>query len=153
VLGVVYTQRAAIAREGRDRQERADERRADLQQEVARAQQEVEERRAAALFDRRVEAHEVFLLAADRARDSLLESLWADAERRTGIIQESSEPLYHALTQLRMFAGSDSARAAEELYQSVRDVGTSSDRQAVWQRFQEAITSYRFAMRADLGHK
>lgn len=152
VLGIVYTQRAAVAREERDRKERADERRVEGEREVERAQREANERRAEVLFARRIEAHENYLRASDLARDASLESLWADPERRMQITREAAAPLYHALNQLRLFAGSMSVLAAEDVYRLMRDFDTSSDRQAAWQAMQQAIATYRIAMRRDLGH-
>lgn len=152
VLGIVYTQRAALSREQRDRNERASERRDDSAREAERAQREARERRAEVLFARRIEAHESFLHASDLARDASLDSLWANGERRARIVRETIAPLYLALNQLRIFAGSESVRAAEDVYRLMRDFDTSSDRQVAWDSLQQGIRTYRTAMRCDLGH-
>jgi len=152
VLGIVYTQRAAVAREERDRRERAAERRDDREREAEQAQRQASERRSEVLFARRIEAHERYLEVSDLARDAFLESLWADGERGAQVNREAAAPLYQILNQIRLFAGTESVLAAEDVYRLVRDFETSSDRQAVWDALQKAIATYRIAMRRDLGH-
>ncbi len=147
LTGVLLTQRAATAREQRDKAERAEERRFEAEQAI----REIEANKAQALLERRVVAHEAFLRACTGTLDAVLDSLGASRDARADGSRQALLELYDALTLVRMFAGNASVVAAERVMDCARVLSGSGVTSADWQELHAAVADYRSVMRQDLG--
>lgn len=146
LLGILYTQRSADAWERRERADRLKARKFELEQTERQAKTDLKR----SLFDRRVAAHDSFLLATGEALNAAMASLGGDPDEVATSLKTASNGVYQGLTQIRMFGSDESIAAAESVMACVRDFNLH-DRSASLAALRASAAVYRDAMRDDLG--
>lgn len=143
LAGVGIAQWAALVREKRVQADRVEDRR-HQERAITRAERHAQRQ---ALLDRRVEAHESFLLSCQDIMDDALETA---GQRDARSLTVAVEQLHSPLTRVRMFGSDDCVVAAEAVLSAARDFNLANDRTEAWDRLRAAVAGYRATVRNEL---